>query len=137
MSGVTDLGDISLESFQAGDILGPALNFSCKRIAARINLASCPRSAVICNPRGRPLASGMGIEIAGVPSAVHGAFILGSPVVDRPRGAAPGAAGVRITGVDLNISDSRALESEMNRFVSSYFSTGILRPSRVRSAIGC
>jgi hypothetical protein len=38
---------------------------------------------------------------AGVPNAVHGAFIRASPVVARPRGAGPVAAGTRITGVVL------------------------------------
>ena len=55
--------------------------------------------------------------MAGVPIAVHGAFILGSPVVDNPRGAAPGAAGVRTTGVDLKSSAKRFLLSAMKRFV--------------------
>ena len=47
--------------------------------------------------------------MAGVPRAVHGAFIAGSPVVERPKGAGPVAAGVRITGVDLKISVNDAL----------------------------
>lgn len=38
--------------------------------------------------------TGIGIEIAGVPKAVHGAFILGSPVDARPRGAGPAPAPV-------------------------------------------
>jgi hypothetical protein len=46
----------------------------------------------------------MGIEIAGVPKAVHDAFILASPVDVRPTGAGPTAAGVSITGVRLNSS---------------------------------
>ena len=41
----------------------------------------------------KPSPTGMGTEMAGVPSAVHGAFILGSPVVDSPSGAGPVAAG--------------------------------------------
>ena len=41
--------------------------------------------------------------MAGVPKADQGVFILGSPVVSKPKGACPGAAGVRITGVDLKI----------------------------------
>jgi hypothetical protein len=55
----------------------------------------------------------MGIEIAGVPKAVHGAFILGSPVEVRPSGAGPTAAGVRMTGVALNHSATRALDDSM------------------------
>jgi hypothetical protein len=38
--------------------------------------ASWLRSAVNCKPRGRPLVMGMGIDTAGVPRAVQGAFIL-------------------------------------------------------------
>ena len=41
------------------------------------------------------------MEIAGVPKAVHGRFILGSPVDEKPSGAGPVAAGIKITGVDL------------------------------------
>ena len=36
------------------------------------------------------------MEMAGVPKAVQGAFILGSPVDAKPEGAGPVAAGVRI-----------------------------------------
>ncbi len=39
------------------------------------------------------------MEMAGVPKAVHSAFILVSPVYAKPNGAGPVAAGVRITGV--------------------------------------
>src|SRR5258706_16428924 len=85
----------------AGEMLGPVLNRACSWIAARINLESCPRSAVICNPSGSSLPTGIGIEIAGVPSAVQGAFIAGSPAVDMPTGAGPVAADVRINSVDV------------------------------------
>ena len=78
-----------------------SISISCSRTAARITLASCPWSAVSCSPSGNPLATGMGIEMAGVPKAVHGRFIRASPVDARPMGAGPVAAGTRITGVDL------------------------------------
>src|SRR6266853_357759 len=84
--------------------LYPLLSILCSRTAVRSTLASWPWSAASCSPRGKPLATGIGIEIAGVPKAVHGAFILGSPVDARPNGAGPTAAGVRITGVALNSS---------------------------------
>src|SRR5580692_6551444 len=84
---------------QTGDIVGPALKHLCKRTAARSNLKSSPTSAVNCKPSGSPRKRGMGIEMAGVPRDVQGAFILGSPVEARPKGAGPVAAGVRITGV--------------------------------------
>jgi hypothetical protein len=48
-------------------------------------------------PSGNLLGTGM--EIAGVPKAVHGAFILGSPVDAKPGGAFPVAVGTKITGV--------------------------------------
>ncbi len=51
----------------------------------------------------------MGMEIAGVPKAVHGAFILGSPVDARPNGAGPVAAGDRITGFALRDIPSRVV----------------------------
>jgi hypothetical protein len=70
----------------------------------------------------------MGMEIAGVPKAVHGAFILGSPVDARPIGAGPRAAGVRITGVALNNSVNRGLHESMYRIVSSYRSIEICNP---------
>src|SRR5579864_8089049 len=70
------------------------------RFAVRSTLSSRPSSAASCNPIGNPPAgTGMGIEIAGAPKAVHGEFILGSPVDAKPSGAGPVAAGVRITGV--------------------------------------
>src|SRR6202022_1671970 len=78
----------------------------------------------------------MGIEIAGVPSADQGAFMAGSPVVDKPKGAGPVAAGVRITGVDLKISAIRTLLSETNFVASSYWAVEIFRPSRTRVATG-
>jgi len=46
--------------------------------------------------------------MAGVPNAVHGEFVLPSPVLDSPSGAGPGAAGTRITGVALYISVRRS-----------------------------
>ena len=70
-------------------------------IAVRITLASCPCSAVSWSPSGKPFATGIGMVMADVPMAVHGAFILGSPVDDKPNGAGPMAAGTRITGVAL------------------------------------
>ena len=42
-------------------MLGPASKRACSRMAACKSLESCPRSAVSCNPRGSPLAIGMGI----------------------------------------------------------------------------
>jgi hypothetical protein len=71
------------------------------------------------------------MEIAGVPKAVHGAFILGSPVDARPSGAGPVAAGDRITGVFLYISATRGLHSAIYRLASSYCSTDILRLSKM------
>jgi len=70
---------------------------------------------------------GIGMEMAGVPKAVHGAFIRGSPVDVNPNGAGPVAAGTKITGVSSNISVIRALDAAISRFASSYRSTGILR----------
>jgi len=55
----------------------------------------------------------MGIEIAGVPNAVHGAFILASPIDAKPNGAGPVAAGTKTTGVALYISVARTLHSAM------------------------
>ena len=66
-----------------------------------------------------PLGTGRGIEIAGVPRAVHGAFILGSPVDDKPSGAGPVAAGTKITGVALYISATRSLHSAIYPLASS------------------
>gem|GEM_PF-6177585 len=74
------------------------------------------------------------MEMAGVPKAVHGAFIRGSPVDVNPNGAGPVAAGTKITGVSLNISVIRALDAAISRFASSYRSTGILSPSRTKVA---
>jgi hypothetical protein len=59
------------------------------------------------------------MEIAGVPKAVHGRFILGSPVDDKPSGAGPVVAGTKITGVDLNTSAIRLLFSAIERLASS------------------
>src|ERR1700674_2260897 len=78
----------------------------------------------------------MGIDTAGVPSAVQGAFILGSPVLDKPKGAGPVAAGVRITGGDLKIFAIRTRLSARYRLGSSYRSAGIFRPSRIKFASG-
>jgi hypothetical protein len=78
-------------------------SYSASRFAAWSSLVSWPDSAVSCNPNGNPSETCMGIEMAGVPKAVQGAFILGSPVEARPSGAGPVAAGVRITGVVLNM----------------------------------
>src|SRR4029077_13480680 len=96
--------------------------------------ASWPCSALSCSPNGNPFGTGIGTEIAGDPKAVHGAFILGSPVDARPNGAGPTAAGVRITGVTLKSSETWALHASTYRMVSSYRSTEILSPSRTRSA---
>jgi hypothetical protein len=74
---------------------------------------------VSCNPSGNPLRTVRGIEIAGVPKAVHGAFILGSPVDAKPKGAGPVAAGTKITGVVLYISATRTLDSAIYRMASS------------------
>jgi hypothetical protein len=54
------------------------------------------------------------MEIAGVPKAVQGEFILGSPVDARPNGAGPTAAGDKITGVALYSSATRVLHSAMS-----------------------
>src|SRR5262249_34614816 len=108
--------------------LYPLLSIRCSRAAVRRTLASWPQSAASCNPRGKPLATGIGIEIAGVPNAVHGAFILGSPVDAKPNGAGPTAAGVRITGVALNNSVNRGLHESTYRTVSSYRSAENCRP---------
>src|SRR6201984_1594089 len=97
--------------------------------------ASWPRLAVNCRPRGRPLTVGMGIDIAGVPRAVQGAFMRGSPVVDKPSGAGPTAAGVRITGADLKISAKRGVQPAINPLASLYCSALIFRPLRTRFAI--
>ena len=53
------------------------------RILAVVRLSAAARAAT----RSR---TGMGMEMAGVPKAVHGAFIRGSPVDARPNGAGPG-----------------------------------------------
>src|SRR6266567_3243876 len=106
----------------------PLLSILCSRTAARSTLASWPWSAASCSPRGKPLATGIGIDIAGVPKAVHGAFILGSPVDARPNDAGPTAAGVRITGVALNSSANRGLHESTYRTVSLYRSAEICRP---------
>ena len=76
------------------------------------------------------------MEIAGVPKAVHGAFILASPVAARPNGAGPVAPGTKITGVALYISATRALQSAIYRLASSYRSTEIWRPSRTNGKQG-
>ena len=73
----------------------------CSRMAVRITLASWPCSAVNCSPSGSASATGIGTEIAGVPNAVHGEFILELPVNAKPSGAGPGAAGTSMTGVVL------------------------------------
>ena len=117
-------------------ILGATLKRCCTSTAARNTRASWLMSAVNCRPSGRPLAMGMGIEIAGVPNAVHGASIRGSPVVDRPNGAGPIAAAVSITGVDLNFSANRLRLSAMKRLVSLYCSVEIFRPLTTKLAIG-
>ena len=78
-----------------------------------------------CSPSGKPLETGMGMEIAGVPKAVYGAFILGLPVDARPNGAGPIAAGDKITGVAFYSSATRALHSAIYRLASSYRSTEI------------
>ena len=59
------------------------------------------------------------MEIAGVPKAVHGAFILGLPVDAKPNGAGPIAAGDKITGVALYSSATRALHSAIYRLDSN------------------
>ena len=46
--------------------------------------------------QGNPLEIGIGMEMAGVPKAVHGAFTLVSPVYAKPNGVGPVAAGVRL-----------------------------------------
>ena len=56
-------------------------------------------------------AMGIGIEIAGVPSAVQGAFMRASPVNDRPSGGGPVAAGTRMTEVVSYRSATRARHS--------------------------
>jgi len=53
--------------------------------------------------------------MAGVPSAVHGAFMRESPVDARPAGAGPGAAGTRMIGVALYSSATVDLHSLMYR----------------------
>src|SRR5215469_14811295 len=93
----------------------PLTSMSCSRTAVRSTLASWPWSAVSCNPRGNPLGTGRGMEIAGVPKAVQGEFILGSPVDAKPKGAGPAAAGDKITGVALYSSAKRALHSAIYR----------------------
>jgi hypothetical protein len=60
--------------------------------------ASWPWSAVSWRPSGKADPTGIGIVMAGVPSAVYGELSRESPVVVRPSGAGPGAAGVKITG---------------------------------------
>jgi hypothetical protein len=75
--------------------------------------ASSPCAAVSCRPSGNPLGTGIGIEMAGVPSAVHGRFIREFPVDPRPLGAGPVAAGTRMTGVVLYVSPICALPSAM------------------------
>src|SRR5882762_551175 len=91
----------------------------CRCTAVQSTLASWPWSAVSCSPSGNPSGTGRGIEIAGVPRAVHGAFILESPVDDKPSGAGPVAAGTKITGVALYNSATRSLHSAIYRLASS------------------
>src|SRR5262249_54452138 len=71
------------------------------RTAVCSNRASSPWLAVSCSPSGSASPTGIGMLIAGVPSAVHGLFIRESPVDVNPRGAGPGAAGTSMTGVAL------------------------------------
>ena|SRR6516162_3884913 len=104
----------------AGRIEGPAFQLRryCSTDAAVPNSrASWPGAAVSCNPRGSPLEIGIGIEIAGVPNAVHGLFIRVSPVNAKPNGAGPTAAGERMTGVISNNSVNRALHESIYRTV--------------------
>jgi hypothetical protein len=91
----------SFIEFQKEIQLDPLSKICCSRTAVRSSLASWPWPAASWSPRGNALVIGIGIEIAGVPKAVHGAFIFGSPVDVRPNGAGPVAAGVNITGVVL------------------------------------
>src|SRR5436190_988591 len=99
-----------------------------------MTLASWPDSAVSCSPSGKPPETGIGMEMAGGPRAVHGEFILASPVDARPNGAGPVAAGTKMTGVALYNSATLALHSAMYLLASPYFASEILRPSRTRSA---
>jgi len=71
----------------------------CTLTAARSSRASSPGAAVSCSPKGKRSPTGIGTEIAGTPSAVHGVFMLESPVDASPKGAGPVAEGARITGV--------------------------------------
>src|SRR5437867_3389407 len=58
---------------------------------------SRPNRPTICTPSGRPSSSASpGTLTQGVPIKVHSRLKIGLPVDSRPRGAAPGADGVRI-----------------------------------------
>jgi hypothetical protein len=87
-----------------------------------------PRFGCKLQPQGQAAPSRHGIEIACVPKAVHGTFILGSPVDARPSGGGPVAAGTTCTGVALYISVIRPLHSAMYRLVSSYRCREIWNP---------
>lgn len=103
-----------------------------RRTALCTTRASSPRSAVIAGPSGRAQgATGSGIEIAEVPSEVHGAFIRESPVDVRPRGAGPGAPDTRITGAALYSSVTRRHASTISRCAAPYSSPRDRRHGRV------
>ena len=88
----------------ARDETCPPLRIRCTLAAARSRRASSPGAAVSWSPNGKRSPTGIGTEIAGVPSAVHGVFMLESPVDASPHGAGPVAEGARITGVVLYMS---------------------------------
>ena len=85
---VRGLPALSRDSIAAAAV-GYALSKRCSATAARSTRPSSPAAAVNCNPSGRPLEIGMGIEIAGTPSAVQGEFMRLSPVEPSPNGAGP------------------------------------------------
>src|SRR5215467_9992253 len=89
--------------------------------------ASVPDSETSCRPSGSPRA-GIGMEIAGTPRAVHGAFMTGSPVDSSPAGAAPGAAGVISTGYWRNRLLMSRLTSATVVSDAWYSSAGMRKP---------
>ena len=74
------------------------------QLAVRNRRASSQRAPTNCTPIGRsfdPCSSGR--DTAGVPRRVHSVQKIGVPVVSRPRGASPVAAGVRMASYFSNI----------------------------------
>src|SRR5262245_31206052 len=73
----------------------PDSAFSTKCAACNATLSRAKRPTT-CTPSGNPsLSANPGTLMQGGPSRVHSRLKVGTPVDPRPRGAAPGADGVR------------------------------------------